>query len=639
MAYKIYLSPSDQINNPYATGGTNEMVQCDKIARAAYNSLTRCGFSVKVGKSGDSMSNKCRESDAFGADIHMPIHTNATANHTLTGGTMVMLRNNSSKAQRAGNALLKAVGAITPGKDFALQYRDDLYELNTPKALAVYLEVEFHDTTKGSNWIRENIANIGEAIAKGMCDYFGVKYKAPDGTTFIYNSGSSDYDGPVMIGHARSDSFPKAEQVDITEYTPSTFGAQVVIRAKNRAVARAIATAAKAGCDNNKIGYSQATRKSLYEEAKKVNYDLSRIEKECEADCASFAWLCAIIGCYQNNIDIPHGSWPPCTSTMRDAFKPYHDHFEFLDSEQYLTSTDYIQLGDIIVKEWASDGSGHAAVVVEGADGGGVVIKINVDLLNIKTTSAKASITVIEKRAGIEEIIKEADWFKTYSWTYELERLSTTKIEQIGTKNISVNNLKGFTLNDLVPTNTSRLKIAIKNASSGSDSDKIFSQGFIFSTQQDYPGSVESLIFTLEKLDDSKLLSKNCTISFKAPNTWGDYANKRQKKGYRVSLILNGKQVTFADDVFTFGASYLTRKLSLKELAKNVEINYKDTLQIGVQSWVKDEQNNFVFDQEFPKCSQPIYLKFFLNDVDKMHLKINNSYKRAMLLNSKLKIN
>lgn len=35
MAKKIYLSPSNQNANAYATGGTNEADQCNKIAKAA----------------------------------------------------------------------------------------------------------------------------------------------------------------------------------------------------------------------------------------------------------------------------------------------------------------------------------------------------------------------------------------------------------------------------------------------------------------------------------------------------------------------------------------------------------------------------------------------------------------------------
>ncbi len=177
MAKKIYLSPSNQGANVYATGNTNEMHQCDKIAKAAENALKRCGFSVKVGKSGDTMANRCKESDAFKADIHIPIHTNAF-NGKVTGGTLVMLYKSSTQHNKAGKALLNAVGDISPGADYALKYRTDLYELNTPNAMSLYLEVEFHDTKTGSDWIRQNIDNIGESIAKGMCDYYGVKYKS-----------------------------------------------------------------------------------------------------------------------------------------------------------------------------------------------------------------------------------------------------------------------------------------------------------------------------------------------------------------------------------------------------------------------------------------------------------------------------
>lgn len=182
MAKKIYLSPSNQGLNLYATGNTNEMHQCDKIAAAADKALERCGFEVMVGKSGDTMVNRCRESDTFGADLHMPIHTNAY-NEKVTGGTLVMLYKNSAANNKAGQAILNAVAKISPGPDYALQYRPELVELNTPKAISVYLEVEFHDTKTGADWIRNNITAIGEAIAKGVCNYYGVKYKAPTTST------------------------------------------------------------------------------------------------------------------------------------------------------------------------------------------------------------------------------------------------------------------------------------------------------------------------------------------------------------------------------------------------------------------------------------------------------------------------
>ncbi len=182
MAKRIYLSPSNQDGNTYATGGTNEMVQCDKIAKATATALKRCGFEVKVGKSGDTMANRCNESDKFKADIHMPIHTNAF-NGKVTGGTRIFCYSSSKENTAPANAVLKTLGAISPGTADSVTVNAGLYEVNTPNAITVYVEVEFHDTKTGSDWIRNNITNIAEAICKGMCNHFGVTYKSATTTT------------------------------------------------------------------------------------------------------------------------------------------------------------------------------------------------------------------------------------------------------------------------------------------------------------------------------------------------------------------------------------------------------------------------------------------------------------------------
>ncbi len=173
MSKRIYLSPSNQNRNAYATGNTTEMAQCDKIANATASALKRCGFDVRVGKSGDTMENRCNESDRFGADIHMPIHTNAY-NGKVTGGTRIFCLNSNGK--KACDSVLRYLGSISPGTGDSVSYQSGLYEINVPRALTVYVECEFHDTKTGSDWIRANTQNIAEAICHGMCDYFGVRY-------------------------------------------------------------------------------------------------------------------------------------------------------------------------------------------------------------------------------------------------------------------------------------------------------------------------------------------------------------------------------------------------------------------------------------------------------------------------------
>ncbi len=174
MSKKIYISPSNQVANTYATGGTNEKEQCHKIAMACVSYLQKKGFSVKCTYN-DDMYERVRESNSFGADLHVAIHTNATAKHNVTGGTQILLYNLQGERKKVGQAVLDRLAPLTPGKSAErLIEKPDFYEINSAKGITVYCECEFHDTKEGSDFIRKNTKVIGEAVAKGICDYYGV---------------------------------------------------------------------------------------------------------------------------------------------------------------------------------------------------------------------------------------------------------------------------------------------------------------------------------------------------------------------------------------------------------------------------------------------------------------------------------
>lgn len=178
MAKKIYISPSNQYANKYATGNTNEKEQCHKIAKACVAYLKKTGFEVKCTYD-DDMYKRVRESNAFGADMHIAIHTNATAKHNVTGGTQILLYDVSGERKKAGQAVFNRLAPITPGKSAErLIAKPGFYECKSAKGLTVYCECEFHDTKAGSDFIIKNTTQIGEAIAKGICDYYGVKLPA-----------------------------------------------------------------------------------------------------------------------------------------------------------------------------------------------------------------------------------------------------------------------------------------------------------------------------------------------------------------------------------------------------------------------------------------------------------------------------
>ena len=173
---KVFLSPSNQYDNVYAYGNTTEGVQCGKIADACKIALERSGVDVML-MHDESMQTKCAESNKFGADLHVPIHTNAF-NGSVMGTRMFCY--NTGKGMAACKAIFARVAPLSPGTSENIQVNQKLYEVRVPAAPTAYLECEFHDTVEGAKWVVENAATIGEAIAHGICDYFGVAYKAAE---------------------------------------------------------------------------------------------------------------------------------------------------------------------------------------------------------------------------------------------------------------------------------------------------------------------------------------------------------------------------------------------------------------------------------------------------------------------------
>ena len=173
---KIYLSPSDQVKNAYAYGATTEAIQCRRIADALEVALQRCGFLVINNKTA-SMVDRVAESNAWGADLHTPIHTNAFNGQVM--GTRIFSYDLVGEGYKAAVAIFDQLAPITPGTSENIKAYPALYEVRASSAPCVYIEVDFHDTLEGAKWIVENTEAIAEAICRGICQYFGEEYIPP----------------------------------------------------------------------------------------------------------------------------------------------------------------------------------------------------------------------------------------------------------------------------------------------------------------------------------------------------------------------------------------------------------------------------------------------------------------------------
>ncbi len=181
MAKRVYLSPSDQRRNTYAVGNTTEAIQCGRIAAACKAALERSGVEVMVGQY-DTMANRVAASNKFGADLHVPIHTNAC--NGKASGTHIFCydASPSSAGYKACKAVLDVLGPVTPGAPDVIRAYPALYEVKHPAAATVYIEVDFHDVPRVAEWIIANTTVIGETIAKGLCNALGVKFVPGDDT-------------------------------------------------------------------------------------------------------------------------------------------------------------------------------------------------------------------------------------------------------------------------------------------------------------------------------------------------------------------------------------------------------------------------------------------------------------------------
>ena len=179
---KIYLSPSAQPANNYAAGDTNEQAQCNRIAEAAKSALERCGFAVRKAPEGQGYKENVDESNAWGAELHIPIHTNAGGG----AGTVVFVHGGTAMQMQYAQPIYDEVQAISPGTtNYGVRVNSGLYELKYTTATAVYVECEFHDRADLATWIIGHTAELGEAIARGICKGAGVRYIAPVSYTHL----------------------------------------------------------------------------------------------------------------------------------------------------------------------------------------------------------------------------------------------------------------------------------------------------------------------------------------------------------------------------------------------------------------------------------------------------------------------
>ncbi len=173
---KVYISPSTQEGNKTALGISEEQLM-HELADELIPLLVYNNMEVIRGRKEQTLAQMVAESNNNKVDIHVALHSNAY--NTKTRGCEIYHYSTSTKSAKLARCIYNYLEPLTPTADRGLKHGNHLYEVAKTKAPAVLIEIDFHDNYEGAKWISDNKASIAEAIAKGICDYFGIKYKSP----------------------------------------------------------------------------------------------------------------------------------------------------------------------------------------------------------------------------------------------------------------------------------------------------------------------------------------------------------------------------------------------------------------------------------------------------------------------------
>ncbi|MCR2050663.1 peptidoglycan-binding protein [Acetatifactor muris] len=133
---------------------------------------------------------------------------------------------------------------------------------------------------------------------------------------------------------------------------------QYMIRCKDAQMREKIAYAMERAANNQAIGYDQGQRNTLLAYAKNVGYDPGKVTTKCETDCSALVSLACIYAGIPESALVVSGN-SATTSTLRNRLKST-GKFEIYSASKFLSSSEYILRGDILLKEGS-----HVVVAID----------------------------------------------------------------------------------------------------------------------------------------------------------------------------------------------------------------------------------------------------------------------------------
>lgn len=179
---KVYLSPSNQSRNYGVSevGYTNEQDEMNDIADYVEERLEKHGVKVYRNNPGGNINLWLKDSNYYGVDIHLAIHSNASNAHTAYG-IETWIHNETSNTLGIASKIQDNLISIYPYKDKPYANRGVKYangalgECNDDYLpFGILVEVAYHDIASDAEWIMQNKKLIGYNLADSILEYYQI---------------------------------------------------------------------------------------------------------------------------------------------------------------------------------------------------------------------------------------------------------------------------------------------------------------------------------------------------------------------------------------------------------------------------------------------------------------------------------
>ena len=186
-----YLSPSNQVCNLGVGNYGNERDQMYLLTGEITEHLDRAGVSFHVPERTMPLTDRCRESNDMQAKFHFALHSNAGGQGKARGPVAFYYGTEGKELCEKLVQSLLALGQENNRSSNVIRWKE-LFELRKTNAPACLLEVDFHDSEDGAQFLISRRAEIAEAIARVIIE--------ADGKHFVPATTGEITDKAVSLG-------------------------------------------------------------------------------------------------------------------------------------------------------------------------------------------------------------------------------------------------------------------------------------------------------------------------------------------------------------------------------------------------------------------------------------------------------